>query len=250
MRAIRRIAKEIRHGENIDAYLTIVVALVIATLNLLGVFPATGLTSLVLAVLGLLAIGTLATRARLDELREVITSGGAGPGQRPFPSSHQEDLTSDGDLWIYGVSRTGVLRQHYHHIADRLRAGKELRVLLVKPDSPAAELAEKRIPIAATGVINDRIRSSLELLRALQRDTGKPVPVKLTEQEMSFGADLVNPGRSTARLYLEYYSYKSRHDAQLRLVLTSRDGGSLEHYREQLDNLWEDAEPFDLGAPA
>src|SRR5687767_3273872 len=43
----RRIAADVRRGENIDVYLTIVVALSVAVLNLIGVVPASSLTSLV-----------------------------------------------------------------------------------------------------------------------------------------------------------------------------------------------------------
>jgi hypothetical protein len=236
-------AADLRRGENIDVYVTIAVALVVAVLNLVGLFPASGLTSLVLAVLGLLAIGGLTTRARLDQLREVVVQGGPGPAQAAFPASYQADLTKPGDLWVIGVARGGFIRGHFHELGDRLRAGHEVRVLLVRPGSPGAVLAEQRLPVTVPGVMDKSIRASLELLDGLRSSAGGRLEVRLTDQELAFGAVFASPDTSSARLYLEYYAYKTRLDSQLRMVLSRRDGGWLDHFREQLDQLWSDAEP-------
>jgi hypothetical protein len=242
----KQIAGHLRRGENIDVYATIVVAVVVAVLNLLGMFPASGLTSLVLAVLGLLAIGGLTTRARLDQLRDAVIQGGPGPAQAAFPPSYQEDLKKPGDIWIIGVARAGFIRTHLHDLGDRLKAGHEVRVLLVRPGSPGALLAEQRMPVAMPGVIDQSIGSTLVLLKSLHESAGGRLEVRLTDQELAFGAVFANRDTASARLYLEYYAYKTRIDSQLRLMLSRQDGGWLDHFREQLEALWDDAKPADL----
>jgi len=235
----RRIVADVRHGENIDVYMTIVVALTIAVLNLVGVVPASSLTSLVLAVLGLLAIGGLTTRARLDQLRDAVAL--SGPMRIEFPASYLADLAKPGDLWVVGVARRGFINANFHQLADRLRAGHEVRVLLVRPGSAGAQLAEDRWPTKLPGVMDKSIGASLELLGGLQASVGGRLEVRLTDQELSFGAVYVNPSASSARLYLEYYAYKTRMDTQLRMMLSRRDGAWLDHFREQLEELWTDA---------
>lgn len=249
MKLLRRIAAEVRRGENIDAYLTIVAAVVIAVLNLAGVFPAAGLTSLVLAVLALLAVGTLATRAKLEELHTAVVEGGASP-QRTLPPSYATDLAAVNDVWITGVSRATLIRANLLNLANRLRAGRSVRVLLVRPGSPAADLADRRMPFAVAGGMESEIASALNALTALHRDCGGDLQVRLTDQEPAFGSVFINPAATDARLYLEYYSYKTRHDSHLCLVLTSRDGDWLDLFREQLTELWNDAEPLPLSAAA
>ena len=56
----------------------------------------------------------------------------------------------------------------------------------------------------------------------------------------------VNPSTTDSRLYMEYYSYKTRHDSHLCLVLSARDGDWLDLFRDQLNELWNDAEPLPL----
>lgn len=242
MKLLRRIAAEVRRGENIDAYLTILAAVVIAVLNLAGVFPASGLTSLVLAVLALLAVGTLTTRAKLDEVHTAVVEG-AGSPQRTLPPSFQVDLAAVNDVWISGVSRSSLIRANLLTLAGRLRGGRSVRVLLVKPGSPAADLADRRMPIAVPGGMDREISTALDMLAALHRDYGGDLQVRLTEQEPAFGSVFVNPNATDSRLYLEYYSYKTRHDSHLCLVLTARDGDWLDLFREQLTEMWNDAEP-------
>ena len=237
----RRIAADVRHGENIDVYVTIVVALTVAVLNVIGVVPSSSLTSLVLAVLGLLAIGGLTTRARLDQLREAVAQ--SGPMRTEFPASYPADLAKPGDLWVVGVARRGFINDYFHELADRLRAGHEVRILLVRPGSAGAQLAEDRWPAKLPGVMDKSIDASLEILGGLQASAGGRLEVRLTDQELSFGAVYTNPNASSARLYLEYYAYKTRMDTQLRMMLSRRDGAWLDHFREQLEELWADATP-------
>lgn len=247
MKLLRRIGAEVRRGENIDAYLTVVAAIVIAVLNLAGVFPASGLTSLVLAVLALLAVGTLATRGKLEELHAAVVRGGASP-QRTLPPSFGTDLAAVTDIWISGVSRSTLIRANLLALANRLRAGRTVRVLLVKPGTAAAELADRRMPIAVAGGMDREITSALNALTALHRDCGGDLQVRLTDQEPAFGSVFINPATTDPRLYLEYYSYKTRHDSHLCLVLTARDGDWLDLFREQLTELWNDAEVVPLPA--
>jgi len=68
MRALQQIWEDVRQGENIDLYLTIVVALVLAAANILGWAPSTWLAPITLAVLALLAVSNLKNRHMLESI--------------------------------------------------------------------------------------------------------------------------------------------------------------------------------------
>jgi len=106
----------------------------------------------------------------------------------------------------------------------------------------------KRMPVAMPGVIDQSIGSALALLNSLRQSAGGRLEVRVTDQELAFGAVFANRDTASARLYLEYYAYKTRIDSQLRLMLSRQDGGWLDHFREQLDALWDDAKPADLSS--
>ena len=65
---LRRVLDDLRRGENIDAYVTVLAAVALSVLNIAGVLPASRLSGVILGVLALLAVGTLVTRARLEAM--------------------------------------------------------------------------------------------------------------------------------------------------------------------------------------
>jgi hypothetical protein len=194
----RRVLNDFRHGENIDAYVTVVAAIVLSALNIANVLPAASLSGVILAVLALLAIGALVTRARL----EAMANRGSDTGLPPFPARWGPEflaaLDGDGGLYLQGVSLSTTLTEVIHALDRRLRIGHSVRVLLIKPGSDGLRLAEDRL-----GVPPDQRRreqqtqASLEHLAQLARSAGGRLEVRLIDQELSFGAALL--GRDTSQ---------------------------------------------------
>ena len=95
---------DIRQGENIDLYLTILAALIFVVLNLAGVASASFLAPLTLAVVGLLAVTNLGNRPRMEELLAQKALTLADFFREEDPQSYQEDVDKAGELWLVGVS--------------------------------------------------------------------------------------------------------------------------------------------------
>ncbi len=69
----KQILQDLRRGENIDLFMAITLALLITALSVLGIastFISQVLPSLTLAMLGLVALGLLITRYKINELHE------------------------------------------------------------------------------------------------------------------------------------------------------------------------------------
>ena len=62
MRFLRRIWDDIKQGENLDLYLTVLAAIVLAILNLAGFAVSSVVNSFSLAILALLAVAMLGNR--------------------------------------------------------------------------------------------------------------------------------------------------------------------------------------------
>jgi hypothetical protein len=239
-----------RHGENIDAYVTVVAAIVLSVLNITNVLPATSLSGVILAVLALLAIGMLVTRARLEAMAK-----GGKPGLPPFPvrwgPEYQAALDGDGDLYLQGVSLTTTILETIHALERRLRLGNSVRVLLIRPDSAAARLAEDRL-----GIPPDHERrkyhtqSTMAHLARLARDVGTRLEVRLTDQELSFGAAVIHPGTSQTVIYLQYYAYRGTRWDGLRILIKPADGEWYDYHLAQIDELWDGAEIWNPRLPA
>ena len=242
---VRRVLSELRRGENLDTYATIAVAVVLAVLNLVGAVPSSKLSGVLLAVLALLAVGTLATRAKLDVLASQRQDGTSPPLLTEFPASYESHLAGPGDIYLAGISLTTVIPEHLHNLESRLRAGAQVRVLLVNPGTPAAELAERRMAIPPDSGRRDlQINGTLTHLRWLADTTHGHLDIRLTDQELPIGWVFIEPTTSKSTLYLQYYAFRTRHRATMRMVLRPSDAHWYDTYREQLEEYWSDAEPL------
>ena len=72
MKVVQEFITDIRNGENIDVYLTVLVCTVIVVLDVVGVAQPSIVTAAILLTLGLLSLSTLSTRKALGEFRDSI----------------------------------------------------------------------------------------------------------------------------------------------------------------------------------
>jgi len=119
MRFLKRAWQEIRRGENIDLYATIVVAFVVVVLGLVGIVGPAVLTSLTLATLAALAFSTLGNRHRLEDLPHKF----ANLGQEFFQDEHPVELdgwlASASEVWLVGASLGRTVKTNYTLLSIR-----------------------------------------------------------------------------------------------------------------------------------
>lgn len=79
MKFLNEFLKDVRNGENIDVYFTLLVCIVVVALDVFGIVEFTVVTAAILLTLGLLSFGTLATRKTLEGLNNSLQKlGGTG----------------------------------------------------------------------------------------------------------------------------------------------------------------------------
>ncbi|MFE2426900.1 hypothetical protein ACFXJ5_09125 [Streptomyces sp. NPDC059373] len=242
---IGQAGRQIRQGENLDAYLTIAASIVLAVLNLAGVVSADKVLGALLAVLALLATGTLVTRTKLEAIAATRESASTPLLLTTFPAAHEEDLQGDGELYLAGVSLTSTVPSILHALERRLQTGSLVRILVIKPASPAEELAENRLGIQADhGRRTAQTHGTLTHLQRLHTTVGGRLEVRVTTEELSFGWTLIAPGTSRATLYLQYYAYKIQRLENMKMILRPADGQWFDFHMDQIEALWANAAPW------
>ena len=126
---------DIRSGENIDIYLTLLVCLVLVVAGIFGIVDFTVLASGILATLAILATSTLGIRRVAQNLRDVLRE-----------SEHRQKLQRHSQIRIdrqkiceaqtldwMSVSLFKALPMHNFGISECLRNGGQVRILLVDP---------------------------------------------------------------------------------------------------------------------
>jgi hypothetical protein len=243
MKIIQRVWNDIRSGENIDQYLTIVAAITLAILNLAGVSLQTYLAPFTLAILALLAINSLGTRFRIDELFKKQSESVDTFFMDEFPPSYKVDFESADVLWLVGVSLHRTIKTNYKILEKKLRQGQSIRVLVINPKGAGIEIAVAR-NYAHRGVeakAND-ILYILELLSSLNEIAPQKLEVRTIKLPLAYGVTATNPATSSGKLYIEHYGFRISTDSIPRYVLKSSDGRWYDFFKSEIEALWDAGE--------
>jgi len=240
MNLFYRIWNDIRRGENIDLYLTIILALSLVALNLIGFASEKLIAPITLAVLGLLAITLLGNRHRLDELLQGDNKAKASFFLEEFPVTLTTDLDAASELWLVGVSLVRTIKSNYQRIERRLKQGSKIKVLLVHPAGAGVEMAvsrnyAQRDPNQKAG----EIKTGLEYLMTLQRMVPGNLQIRTIQNPLNYGAIAVNPGSASGVLYIENYCFRVSSESLPKFVLRAEDGRWYDFYTNELQALWD-----------
>ncbi len=240
MQNIKQIWDDIRKGENLDLYIAVPLAIILALLNILGIASPDLIAPITLAILGLIATALLGTRHAVNNLSKKLTQSADTFFLDEYPTTFKADLESATDLWIVGVSLTTPIRTYYSLLESKLRKGHKIKVLLVDPESHAIELSEMRAyGRANTERAKNEIHNSLEDLCILKNSSPQNMEVRVINQTLGFGIFGMNPDTTTGSLYLKYYSFKTPGGPKPKIALHSRDGKWYELFKTELHNLWD-----------
>ena len=226
MHFFKRVWNEIKRGENIDLYVTVIVALSIAVLSLLGITSQILLASLTLTVLGLLAVSALGNRYQVEELRQSLTKSVDDIFLEEFPSSLDTDFESGKEVLLIGVTLRRFLSGRYIKIEEKLRRAHSIKVLLVEPKGASVEIASSRYYAAVnrnSGKTASSIMDSLHTFCSLKQIAQDKVEIRTIENPLTFGAIAIDLEASTGVLYLEHFSFRTVSDAMPKYIFHAND---------------------------
>ncbi len=241
MKPLRRFWNDIRHGENIDLYVAVPLAILIAILGVFGITSPQLISSITLAVLGLLATSLLTSRYAVKELLEKLTQTSDSIFLKDFADSNLErDFEEAAELWLVGVSLTTTIRVHYSLIEKKLHAGHKIKALLVHPDSSAVEMSEAR----AYGKPNterarNEIRNTLQDLCDLNQSVPGKLEIRTTQHLPGHGVIAKDPETASGVIYVENYPFKTEGGSRPKFVLCAKDGFWYDFFKKEFYNLWE-----------
>jgi len=246
MQTLQDIWQDLRQGENIDLYVTICVAVALALLNALQVVDQTLVDSVNLAVLAILAASMLGNRHRLEAIEQGISSTAKQFFRRNLPESFKTDLEKRSELWVIGTALPGRIHQIYSLMADKLRKGGRINVLVVSPDGEGCRIAADRVHgHFDVEQFRSIVRATLTRLCELKEIAPDRLTIKTLDPPLSIGGfagDLDDVTNGV--LFLKYYSFKVPGGLP-RFVLRPKDGEWYDYFREEIVNMWENGDIWD-----
>jgi hypothetical protein len=194
-RLLKAVWHDIRRGENIDIYVTVIAAVTVAFLNLIGIAKPLA-EPLILAVLAILAASTISNRNMLNKSLNRMEQLTTGVLLDQIPSGREETLRDAKELWMTGIALNKTINTHHPLLEEKLKKGDRIKVLVVDPDGISCQLLPKRKYQHTTkDEVRKYIRLTLTSLCRLRESA--PAPTGLEIRVLDFpppfgiiGADL------------------------------------------------------------
>lgn len=233
--SLRRVLADLKAGRNIDGYLTIAVAIVVGMLSYLSIVPSGKVSSLILAVLAVLAFSLITTRT--DISNSVASQARSAHKLFPdFPADLVNLRESSDDIFLVGVDLGRTIETSFGAFERNLRRGAKIRILLTDPmadDSAVDARCQASRPDVAD--LRNEIRHSLRKLERLKSVTGGDLEARTTRAALKFGLNYINVGKASAQLYVQLYSFRLPGESRPMLRLTAADGEWFECFRYQAE---------------
>jgi hypothetical protein len=243
MQILKRIWEDISRGENIDLYLTVVVAFGLVVLNLLGLASASLIAPITLAVLGLLAIATLGTRYHIEkQLQRFTLSPPSGLRGRSELPSFRERGNSASEIIIVGVSLISAVTPNLDFFEQAMKSGCKIRFLLLDPASPAIQTWTMLSKFPDIQLDIRQTLKSLDILVQMKGETRGSCEVRLAPVFLPFGVAAFDPNKENGLMNVESLIYKGYLGDRPHILLTKAgDAKWFDFFKSQYEQLWDDS---------
>ena len=250
---LRRVWSELRRGENVGAYLTIVLALGVSVASLVKLDQPRLVASLTLGLLGLLCLAILVNRHQNQQLLAALEGI---KDERPLsnrflrPDCDFADILvrvrGSQEIWLWGTT----LQSHIPALLDEIMAGgsgPSLKVLLLKPSSNAVAMAAFRADDAPTTAndLDDYLRTNLRALdkRANAAVGGRSIECRVTEYLAPYGIYGFDPASSKGAILVRVANFRGSQNQRPSFWLTKeRDPYWYAHFVGQFEEVWKTSE--------
>ena len=251
---------DLRHGHNIELYVTVTLSLCIAVLTAFSVVNNAVVSGTILAVLALLAVSGLETRHRSEEagrqLEQLAASlSGDVPADRFLKArmpALEEDMAAAADIGLVGVTLARTVRDLLPVLDRRLRRGASVRVLVIDKDSPAQTEALARSRGAdSPDFYQHRLASTIDLLGVLASvaQDESALQLRLLPYVPTFGMCLIDPAETYGRIHVEVYQHQTIEQNPSFSLRADRDSHWYQLFARQFETLWSSGQPYQLTIP-
>lgn len=240
-KALRRIWGDISHGENLDAYIIIVMALLLSGASILGFENPTLLPGVTLAVLTLITVSTLVSRHRIEDLREQVAPSVSSPFLEEFPNSITEDIEVASELWLVGASLDDLTGEYYSTLERKLRQRHTIHVLVMNPaKTEVLQISDMRAYANPSAIrASQQITSTLDDLCALKTLAQDNLIIRVIDFPIPQRMIVANPSSNRGRIYVANYPFQTPGGSLPKFVVKARDTKWFSHFKQEAVNLWE-----------
>jgi hypothetical protein len=245
---IRRSLIRVINDDNLDLYLLGVVALAFTVLGATGISDVKTMSSVVLALLALLAFSQIRSRRLTEQIRRSHQADPTALFKTKFPVDLIARRAGAFDILLIGHSMTRTVQGMRSDMLAILEAGGRVRVLVLDPtDDPLVETADRRISQSlGNGRLRQRIMTTLEDLATLRSKTTGRLEVRVSSRISSAGFNCLDVSGPRGLVCVQHYEYHPVGEAAPVFVLEPQDAPWYQHFAAEAERLWEAGTPWPL----
>jgi hypothetical protein len=254
---LRLIFDDIRHGKNIDIYLTIMLAIGVAVLGVAGVADYEIISAATLGTLGLIAAAILTGRRTTAELEDAASQLDAGiktlereiRGKRRvsdifsqgYPDLSNEFRTARA-ISILGYSLSSTITRYYGEFAELLKRRGTLRFLVVSSIPEALTmLVARSYSMHETDVMRNHIESNLARLGTLgELARSRQMQIRTIPYVPPYGMVIIEGLDGMCKAYMKIISFKNPDNQHPSFEVTNEvDSVWFQFFVEQFERMWD-----------
>ena len=235
---------DIRSGETLDLWLLVFASTIFTILGGTGIASVQILSSVVLALLALLAISQIRGR---QEVRGLVASWRRSRieiFESSFPDSYDQARGAATHSYDFaGLTMSRTLPTMQSHLVRILENKGNVRILLPDPDN--TELMEMVAASSRFGTsVSDTqtaIRHSISLAKSIRGDSGFTTQVRLTSLLPRVGLNLIDVGTPNGFAVAQMYQMRPSAEPAPIFVLRTTDNPWFDHFCNEFEQLWNHA---------
>lgn len=244
-RFLRWCAEDIRSGETIDLWALIAAAILFTILGATGIANVQVLSSVVLALLAILAVSQVRTR---QETRALISSWRRSRTEvfeRAFPSTYYTARERASHSYFFaGMTMQRTLPTIRVHLERILESGGSVRLLLPDPTDRVlmSMVAASRRSEETPQRIAELVKQALTEIETIGSHN-KP-ELRVTSVLPRIGLNILDAGRPGAVMMVQMYQIRPASEPGPIFCLTAEDGYWFDHFRNESEQLWSESHPW------
>jgi hypothetical protein len=250
MNFMKRVWSEVRNGENLDYYLTIVVSIVVGIVGLFGM-AKDQIAPLTLAVLALLAFAGLKSRYQSDELTKKLEKKIASEISLDeiFEYSApvlRERLKKAKSISHNGISLVGTSNGLLDVFSTCLANGGDLRLLVANPDREKGSLkviAQRFEKHQDVQKLTREVEHALDNFSLLTKSSPSNFQLRLFPAVPPYSVWMIDNGTPQAEIWVSIYSFRHKVEPALHL-LPNKDKMLFDFFSSQFETMWQVSEKW------
>jgi hypothetical protein len=244
----RRLLVRVINDENLDLYLLGSIAGVFTVFGATGLSNMKVLSSVVLALLALLAFSQIRSRRQVELITRSQTMRSLALFKLDFPADLISRRAGSFDILLIGRSLTRTVQGMQTDMGAILETGGRIRVLVLDPeDEPLMDAADRRIAQSlGQGRLRQRILTTLDDLTTLRGRTNGRLEIRVSSSIPCAGFNCLDVSGPRGLVCVQHYEYRPRGEPAPIFALEPEDEPWYQYFVAEAERLWDAGTPWPL----